>query len=146
MWIKLITQPSPKLIVQAVPQKSGEPVTDGALMPLLPQVATTALPSPLARNSLCPGLSICLSSHSSLITELLGCQRILFSFHSFLCQTTSALPFVLTLAPPIQHCRPPEKYRDSTNRSKQSNFPWKGERGKMHLYSFSNQHKRVWNH
>lgn len=30
MWIKLITQPSPKLTVQAVPQKSGEPVTGGA--------------------------------------------------------------------------------------------------------------------
>lgn len=30
MWIKLITQPSPKLTVQAVPQKSGETLADGA--------------------------------------------------------------------------------------------------------------------
>lgn len=116
------------------------------LIPLLPQVPPHPLPVPfcmgrLVRNSLCPALSFCLSSHSSLISGLLGCQRMLLRLHS-LCQTASAFPFVLTLAPTIQHCRPPEKYRDIAKRSKQSNSPWKGVGGKMHLHSSSNQHKK----
>lgn len=148
MWLKLITQPSPKLTVQAVLPNSGEPLTDGAPH----AIAATPLPSallygqtgqeqPLPRSQQLPFKSQLTHFRPS------GLQGIEFSLHSFLCPTASALPFVLTLAPTIQHCRPPEKHRDITKRSKQSNFPWKGEQGKMHLRSFSNQQKGVlWNH
>lgn len=44
MWIKLVARPSPKLTVQAVPQKSGEPLTYWATHAI---AATTALSSPL---------------------------------------------------------------------------------------------------
>lgn len=46
IWIKLTTQPSPELTVQAVPQKSGEPLADGAPRAIA-HVATTSLSRPL---------------------------------------------------------------------------------------------------
>lgn len=124
MWLKLITQPSPKLTVQAVPPNSGEPLTDGAPH----AIAATPLPSallygqtgqeqPLPRSQQLPFKSQLTHFRPS------GLQGIEFSLHSFLCLTASALPFVLTLAPTIQHCRPPEKHRDTTKRSKQSISP-----------------------
>lgn len=104
MWIKLTTQPSPELTVQAVPQKSGEPLADGAPRDIaatrghhIPFQAPSVWADWSGAATAQVSESICLLSHSSLILELLCHQKIFFSLHSFLCQTASALPFVLTL-------------------------------------------------